>query len=80
MDTVKADSAKRVRIPDAKPGQVFAYERTGEGVFTLTAVKKTDVKARPYDPHLYDDLSDKQIELENAMSKVDVAGEERSRE
>lgn len=39
MQTVKADSNKRVRIPDAKPQQVFAYANNGDGSFTLTVVK-----------------------------------------
>lgn len=41
MDTVKVDSAKRVRLPDAKPGQVLAYEISG-GAFTLTPVKPVE--------------------------------------
>jgi hypothetical protein len=39
VQTVKADSKKRVRLPDAEPGQVFACETTGEGQFKLTLVK-----------------------------------------
>jgi hypothetical protein len=38
METVKADNKKRVRLPDAKPGQVFSYEMSGQ-VVTLTPVK-----------------------------------------
>lgn len=38
MKTVLADDQKRVRIPDAKPRQVFAYENHGDGRFTLTLV------------------------------------------
>lgn len=30
------DDKKRVRIPDAKPGQVFSVEPTAEGGWTLT--------------------------------------------
>ncbi len=41
METVKVDSAKRVRLPDAKPGQVLAYEMSGE-IFTLTPVKPVE--------------------------------------
>jgi hypothetical protein len=37
--TLKADSRKRVTIPDAKPGQVLAYENNGDGSFVLTTVK-----------------------------------------
>ena len=39
MKTLTADSAKRVRIPDAKPGQVFAYENGSDGIIRLTPVK-----------------------------------------
>ena len=38
METVKVDNAKRVRLPDAKPGQVLAYELSGNS-FMLTPVK-----------------------------------------
>jgi hypothetical protein len=33
--TVKADSKKRVVVPDARPGDVFAYEDQGNGHFLL---------------------------------------------
>jgi len=39
MKTLKVDPSKRVRIPDAIPGQVFEYSRNGENSFTLTLVK-----------------------------------------
>ena len=39
MTTVTADDRKRVRIPSAKPGQVFAYELGDDGLVTLTPVK-----------------------------------------
>jgi hypothetical protein len=38
MKTVTADDYKRVRIPDAEPGQVFAYEAEGK-IIKLTPVK-----------------------------------------
>ncbi len=47
MQTVKADSKKRVRIPDAKPQQVFAYANNGDGSFTLTLVKAERERAFP---------------------------------
>jgi hypothetical protein len=40
-----ADKQKRVRLPDAKPGQVFAYELSGE-VVKLTPVKKVEREHR----------------------------------
>ncbi len=39
MKTLKVDERKRIRIPDAKPEQVFAYENNGDGTITLTLVK-----------------------------------------
>ena len=39
MKTLKADSRKRVRLPDVKPLQVLAYEHNGDGSFTLRPVK-----------------------------------------
>jgi len=41
MVTLKADDRGRVQIPDAKPGQVFAYELSGN-VITLTPVKPVE--------------------------------------
>jgi hypothetical protein len=35
---VHADERKRVPIPDAKPGQAFAYESNGKGQITLLEV------------------------------------------
>jgi hypothetical protein len=39
MQTIRADKYRRVRIPDAKPDQVFAYTNNGDGSFTLTVIK-----------------------------------------
>jgi hypothetical protein len=39
MKTLTVDDHKRIRIPDAVPRQVFAYENKGDGSFTLTLVK-----------------------------------------
>jgi hypothetical protein len=38
---VKADNRQRVRLPDVKPGQVFAIETSGN-VFKLTPVKPVE--------------------------------------
>ena len=45
MKTVTVDANKRVRIPDAKPKQIFAYESDSDGTVTLTPVK-TDRNGR----------------------------------
>jgi hypothetical protein len=39
VKTLTVDAAKRIRIPDAKPHQVFSYENHGDGTITLTEVK-----------------------------------------
>ena len=39
MTTLTADERKRVRIPDAKPGQVFEYHHNGDGSVTLTPLQ-----------------------------------------
>jgi len=46
VHTLKAGPKQRVRLPEAKPGQVFAYEKQGEGRFVLTLVVKTEAKPR----------------------------------
>jgi hypothetical protein len=39
MKTLTVDAQKRIRIPDAKPRQIFAYESTSDGTVTLTPMK-----------------------------------------
>ena len=39
MKTVIVDDKKRIRLPDVKPRQVFAYEDNGEGSVTLRLIK-----------------------------------------
>ena len=39
MITTKADSQKRVVVPRAKPGQVYAVHDNPDGSFTLKAIK-----------------------------------------
>ena len=47
MHTLIVDAKKRVRLPDARPNQVFAYERQGEGRFLLTRLVKEE-SAEPF--------------------------------
>jgi hypothetical protein len=42
--TVKVDKQKRVRLPDAKPGQLFSIENNGAGVIVLRALKSLEAK------------------------------------
>jgi hypothetical protein len=39
--TAKADNRKRVMVPQAKPGQVYAVQENGDGSFPLTVVQPT---------------------------------------
>ena len=39
MKTLTVDDQQRIRMPDAKPRQVFAYENHGDGHVTLTLVE-----------------------------------------
>ena len=41
MVTLKADDRRRVQLPGVEPGQVFAYERSGQ-VVKLTPVKPVE--------------------------------------
>jgi hypothetical protein len=38
MKTLKADERQRLRIPEAKPGQVFSYEPSPDGSIKLVPV------------------------------------------
>ena len=49
VHTLVVDSKKRVRLPDARPNQVFAYEQRGEGQFVLTRLVK-EQPAEPFPP------------------------------
>lgn len=40
--TSRADSRKRVVVPRAKPGEVYAIQETGNGSFILTIVKPAE--------------------------------------
>jgi len=48
VKTLIADAHKRVRIPDAQPSQVFAYENIGDGRRMLTEIKAET--AEPFPP------------------------------
>jgi len=47
VHTLIVDSKKRVRLPDARPNQVFAYEPQGDGQILLTRLVKEQV-AEPF--------------------------------
>jgi hypothetical protein len=48
VKTLTVDAHKRIRIPDAEPRQVFAYENIGDGRLVLTKVQA--VTAEPFPP------------------------------
>jgi hypothetical protein len=59
VHTVITDKQQRVRLPDAKPGQVFAYETDPSGtVITLHQVKKAEPELEILD---LDDLDSKTL-------------------
>ncbi len=69
MKTLTVDAHKRIRIPDAKPRTVFAYENHGDGKITLTVVEA----ARPPKAKLVRErghtylLSDRQVSNEDVQ-------------
>jgi hypothetical protein len=48
VKTLTTDAHKRIRIPDAQPQQVFAYENMGDGRRILTEIKAES--AEPFPP------------------------------
>jgi len=48
MKRLKVDDQKRIRIPDAKPRQVFSYVNHGNGTLILTLVKPS--ASEPFPP------------------------------
>ncbi len=47
MVIAKADDKQRVRIPDIKPGQIFAILDNGDGSLTLTPVVVKKPQPKP---------------------------------
>lgn len=48
MHTLIVDSKKRIRLPEAEPNQVFAYERLRDGRILLTRlVEGSPIEASP---------------------------------
>ena len=39
MKTLKVDSKRRIRLPEAKPNEVYKYQDDGKGCFTLTLIQ-----------------------------------------
>lgn len=56
MTTATVDDRKRVRIPDAKPGQVFSIEAGPDGSIVLRVVEPRRSKVRLVKPVLRDGL------------------------
>ena len=78
MKTLAVDKYQRVRLPDAKGGQRFAYTNHGNGSFTLVLVR-AEAEERPLDRHLYDNYPEEASALEAATAKTDASAEERDR-
>ncbi len=79
MKTLTVDDYKRVRLPDAKPRQLFAYENHGDGTITLTEVKTERKPAFPkgsLTKYFTGKLGRERNELESALVRGSVAGPE----
>ena len=78
MKTLTADGYKRVRIPDAKPHQVFAYTNNGDGTITLAEVKsrKQRFPRGSLTKYLTGALGRERDELEAALARGCVQGPE----
>jgi hypothetical protein len=79
MTTVTVDDRKRVRIPDAKPKQVFALETNSDGSVTLTPVKADRKQRFPRGSlvkYFTGKLGRERDELEAALLKGTVEGPE----
>lgn len=78
VKTLTADKYKRVRIPDAKPQQVFAYANNGDGSFTLRVVK---VERKPAFPrgsllkYLTPERDKEQLAILSACVQAPLKGE-----
>jgi len=79
VKTLTVDSSKRVTIPDAKLGQVFAYENQGNGTILLVQVQ-ADPKPRfprgSLVKYFTGKLGRQRDELESALVKGTVQGPE----
>lgn len=47
MVTLKADDRGRVKLPGIKPGQIFAFDESGNGILKLTPVKPVEPVEEP---------------------------------
>jgi len=75
MTTLTVDAKKRVRLPDAKPGQVFSVEGTSEAGFTLIPVKVDSNE--PFPPgSLLKYFTKERDELESILAKGCIQGPE----
>lgn len=79
MKTLTVDDQKRIRIPDAKPRQVYAYQNNGDGTITLTAVKaewKPPFPKGSLTKYFAGKLGKERDELETSLLKGTVRGPE----
>ena len=76
MTTVTVDDRKRVRLPSAKPGQVFALE-SSDGAILLTPVKAIEARRNFKRVTNVDPLPDKVLAECYARPERDEAGIER---
>jgi hypothetical protein len=75
VKTLTVDDHKRIRIPDAKPRQIFAYENEGNGRLVLTVVRAEAQEAFPRGSLLKYLTSKRNKEVEE-LAKSTIAGPE----
>jgi len=75
MKTLTVDAHKRIRIPDAKPRQVFAYENEGNGRLVLTVVRAETQEPFPRGSLLKYLTPERNKEIEQ-LAKSTIAGPE----
>jgi len=75
MKTLTVDAHKRIRIPDAKPRQIFAYENEGNGRLVLTVVRAEAQEPFPRGSLLKYLTSERNKEIEQ-LARSTIAGPE----
>ena len=68
--TIKADSKKRVVVPDAHPGDVFAYEDHGNGHFHLVRLNMPDPPKRKTRAQVRKSHGQLQAEVRHVVGRI----------
>jgi len=68
--TVRADSKKRVVVPDAHPGDVFAYEDHGNGHFHLVRLNLPDSPRKKTRAQVRKAIADCRLKLDMSWDEL----------